>query len=57
MLRDFLVGWLCIMGMVMYALLVGVREIGQKTVSAVSSLKQRFRKIVADGSLFHRHEK
>ena len=57
MLREFLVGWLCIMGMVVYALLVGVRKIGQKSVSTAFVLKRRFRETVVDRSRSHRHEK
>ena len=34
MLRNFVIGWLCLTGMVVYVLLVGARELAQTTIAA-----------------------
>jgi hypothetical protein len=34
MLRKFVIGWLCLTGMVVYVLLVGAREFAQTTITA-----------------------
>lgn len=46
MLRDFIIGWLCIIGMVTYALLLGIRSLGRKTLSAVDATRDQWRAVV-----------
>lgn len=57
MLRKFVIGWLCIAGMVLYVLLLGIRDLGQMGISVARATKDRFREAVVDEFRSYRNER
>lgn len=57
MLQEFIIGWLCIIGMMVYTLLVSVRDLGRQSVSVAHATKERFQETVADEPRSYRNER